>query len=264
MAKKKRDIMVNAYGARVDPSPSDVLDTTGGGIILTAAETLVKGTPKTHMLVFNPMRRILVPSNAAYVSSRTASDCYIVGLSERFEIIPSDSSMWFWRRVIVSWKDVFGLLTVEVQTGADNQGGISRRPLVDLARTSANQDYNAAYDEVIDKLFQGVYSTDWNNTLTAKIDNRRFTVHSDRRRTIKSGNAASAPRTVKTYQKFGKMMYFDDEENGTSVTPAYKSVTDKRGMGNIFVFDFFQCPAPLVATSNITVGVNSTMYWHEK
>jgi len=264
MAKKKRDTMVNGYSSGSNPDPANPTSVTGGGILLTAAPSGLKGTPGTHMLMFNPMRRILVASNAYYSAARTSSDVFAVGLSEKFELIPNDSSCWIWRRIVVSQKDVFGTSVVQVQTGAQAPSGVTSRQLVDIGMTSQTQAFQDTYDEVMDKLFAGVATTDWNNTMTARIDTRRFTVHTDKTRRITSGNAAAAPRTVRTYTKFNRMMYYDDEENGTSMSPSYNLVTDKRGMGTITVFDLFQCPAPLVATSNITVGVNSTMYWHEK
>lgn len=264
MAKKKRDTMVNAYASGSNPDPATVASTFGGGIVITAAPSGLKGTPGTHMFIFNPMRRTLVPSNAYYSAARTSSDVFAVGFSEKFEIIPSDSSCWIWRRIVVSQKEVWGTAAVQAQMGAQAPSGNTTRQLIDIGMTSSTQAFQDVYDEVLDKLFAGVATTDWNNTMTARIDTRRFTVHTDKTRRITSGNAASSPRTIRTYTKFNKMMYFDDEENGTTMSPSYNLVTDKRGMGTITVFDLFQCPAPLVATSNITVGVNSTMYWHEK
>nr|QTE03664.1 MAG: capsid protein [Gemycircularvirus] len=263
MAKKKRDTMVNAYASGANPDPATVASNFGTGIIITAAPSGLKGN-NTHMFIFNPMRRTLVPSNAYYSAARTSSDVFAVGFSEKFEIIPSDSSCWLWRRIVVSQKELWGTSAVQAQTGAQAPSGNTNRQLIDIGMTSSTQAFQDVYDEVLDKLFAGVAVTDWNNTMTARIDTRRFTVHTDKTRRLTSGNAASSPRTIRTYTKFNRMMYFDDEENGTTISPSYNLVTDKRGMGTITVFDLFQCPAPIAPTSQITVGVNSTMYWHEK
>lgn len=263
MATKKRDIMVSIAAQGTNPSPTAAASV--GNLRISAAVTNAAANG-VHMTLFSPTYRYLQPNNAAYIAFRTSSRPFIKGIAETYAFLPNDGSVWYHRRIVVATKfqftaDAATLQGIGAQSGP---GAVSYRRFSDLTGQASGA-YQQMWDVVQDQLFQGVKLTDWTDQMTAKVDNTRFTVLADKRYALTSGNAAPRPYFKKHYTKIEKTVVYDDEENGTSITPSPFSVDSKPGIGNVFVFDLFEAPVPIdTVTSTLAITSTQTLYWHEK
>lgn len=261
MSRKKRDVMQSAGNTTPNAPPDATL--TGGDSTTILANGIKDGI---SLFPYCPTYRFLKPNNAAYISQRTASACWLKGISETITFVPSDGSTWIWRRYILRFKDRYTSTAFLQNYGAENQAtGTTARRWRNFAVASSNNEYNTEYDRFQEQNYLGVKTTDWSNQMNAKLDKTKFDVISDKRVHLRSGNQAGAPRVIKKYHRLNSWLRYDDEENGTSITVSPVSVTNKIGKGNIFIFDLFSCPAPINATTtSLTFNSNMTMYWHEK
>jgi len=264
MSIKKRDQCLSAAPISVNSPPESTV-VLGQPMVINANAN--KGD-KVHVLCYIPTGRYLKNNAQAYMASRTSTTPFLKGLSETWDIIPNNASLWRWRRIVVSSKQYLGLPgQFGTMSAESTQTSSSSRPMVDLSQGTSTGNWVAVYDVVQDFLFLGVKTTDWIDQMVAPVDKNRFTVHSDSLRTIGSGNDFARPKICKTWTPFNKTLRYDDEENGNSITTVSNSVQDKRGMGNVYVFDLFSCPTPVTASPNdstLSLNVNSTLYWHEK
>nr|QTE03616.1 MAG: capsid protein [Gemycircularvirus] len=263
MATKKRDIMVSSAVTGTNPVP-------GGAASLNPIRingaTTNPSASGVHMMMFLPTYRYLQPNNAAYIAFRTSSRPYLKGIAETYSFLPNDGSVWYHRRIVVASKFVFTSdIGASQSTSAQaGPGANSFRRFTDLTGQTTGV-YQTTWDLVQDQLFQGVKQTDWNDQMTAKVDNTRFTVLQDKRYALTSGNAAPRPYFRKHYVKIEKTIVYDDEENGTSISPSPYSVDSKPGIGNVYVFDLFEAPVPIdTVTSTLSISSTQTLYWHEK
>jgi len=265
MSNKKRDIMLSAAAAGVNPSPQNTR--TKGIPLVISPLTGNAANTNTHLCAFIPSYRGLVPNNYSYLAARTSTRTWVKGISETYSITPSDASAWWWRRIVISYKgDWNTTLPVMFQNiGAQlSTGGTTYRSFVDLTGDSSGS-FTDFWDQINEVLFQGVKSTDWLDPMLAKVDNQRVTLISDKTRVISTANDSPRPRIIRTYVPVHKTIQYDDEENGTSVTPSFMSTQNKTGIGNLYVFDLFNCRAPISnISSQLQVSSTMTYYWHEK
>lgn len=262
MARKKRDTMVSAGQPGTNPDPNTSLSGNESRINALTTNTSAAGV---HCYAFSPSYRWLTPNNATYIANRTATRTYVRGYAERYSLVPSDDSVWHWRRIVFSSKDAT-LALIRDETGAQSTSAAtnSSRKFRDLTGV-ATGNFQTTWDGIQDDLFKGVKVTDWNDQMTAPVDTARVNLYSDKLRVIKSGNARPAPRYVKTYVPINKTIQYDDEENGISITSQPVSVGSKPGVGDIFVIDLFVCKAPVAAaTSALNISSTATYYWSEK
>lgn len=256
--------MLSAAATGTNPSPQNT--TVPGQVLTINATTTNTSAANVHMIFFSPTYRFLVPNTYAYLAARTSTRPYIRGIAENYALVPNDSTLWYHRRIVVACKEVVGNTPAVSQvTGAQAiAGATSYRQMHDITGDSSSA-FSATWDFIQDQLFQGVKTTDWSDQMTAKVDNARFTVIADARYALSSANAASRPRFKKFWTPINKTIQYDDEENGTSITPSPFSIDSKPGVGNIFVLDLFEAPAPIsTTTSTLSISSTQTLYWHEK
>jgi len=142
-------------------------------------------------------------------------------------------------------------------------GDITRRVFRDMSYGSTGPWQELAVT-LIGLLFKGTIGVDWQDPMKAPLDKTRVNIHSDRFTSISSGNDVPRAKIVKHYTPIRKTLQYNDEENGTAVDVSPFSVDSKIGIGNIFVADFFHCPAPSETTDEMTITTNSTYYWNER
>lgn len=264
MSNKKRDTMLSAAAVGVNPSPQNT-KVVGQKFVISPNTT--NPSAGVHMSVFMPSYRGLVPNNYAFLAARTSTRTWVKGISETYSLTPSDSSCWEWRRIVIHYKGDWNNTPNSIfqNIGAQNTtAAATYRFFTDLTGDSSGG-FTAFWDSVNDVLFRGVLTTDWVDPMLAKIDTSRVTKLSDVTRRISSHNDTPAPRVVRTYVPVNKTLQYDDEENGTSITPSNLAVENKIGIGNIYVFDFFACRAPISLTaSQLQITSQMTYYWHEK
>lgn len=162
-------------------------------------------------------------------------------------------------------KELFTTVEVQQSIGAQSFQGDSATVLRmrDLGNITAGP-YNDLRANVLGKLFTGTGGIDWVSPFRAKTDKTRVTILSDRSFNYCSGNEAPKPVIRKMYDSINKTIVYDDDEDGLSMTPSPVSVDSKSGLGNIYLVDFFFCPAPSEPEDALTVSSQSTYYWHEK
>lgn len=254
--------MVSSANATPNADPISPITSGQGPIIL--ANGIKDGI---SLFAFNPTYRWLKPNNASYVSQRTSSRLWLKGISETLSFIPNDGSTWIWRRYILQAKNTYSAdSTQNGLIGAESlSGATTTRKWRNYAVASTDTGINAAYDLMQEQNYMGVKTTDWSNQMNAKLDSTKFDVLYDKTTHLRSGNQAGAPRRLRRYHPLNCSIVYDDEENGLSISPSPTSVQSKLGKGNIFIFDLFTCPAPISATtSQLAMGSNCTLYWHEK
>lgn len=194
-------------------------------------------------------------------STRTASSCYMVGLKENIEIQVADGLPWQWRRLCFTFK------------GGSTAAGFLPSP---SSGFSPDLETSVGYVRLLNQLptpsrtsfyqllFQGVEGTDWNDPLTAKVDNQRVTLKYDKIMTVASGNEDGVIRAHKRYHPMGHNIEYDDDESGGGMNTSKYSVTGKVGMGDYWVIDFFRPRTGSTSSNQMLFNCESTLYWHEK
>lgn len=121
-------------------------------------------------------------------STRTASTCYMRGLSEKIEIQVTDGLPWQWRRICFTYKGF--------NNAAPNATGFS---LVQETTNGYVRNLNmlpsATYINTVEGLiFRGSKAVDWTDPMTAPLDTTRITVKYDKTMTIASGRTRMYPK----------------------------------------------------------------------
>lgn len=201
-------------------------------------------------------------------AQRTASTCYMRGLSEHIRVQTSSASPWFWRRLVFTCKGntAFGAFAVTplppiVGPYFDGTSGIQRLLYNSNAQTPSQTPTINAQQTY---LFKGVSGVDWNDPILAPVDTARVTLLYDKTVTLKSGNQSGTIREPKMYHSFNKNLRYDDDENGSVENSSYFSTDSKMGMGDIYVLDQFSTGVGGGASDLLSFNVNSTLYWHER
>lgn len=268
MSRKKRDTMLSAAPTATNPAP-DAIVVLGQQLNIRSATGVTSFLNGVHSFLNVPSYRTLSPNTGAFVAQRTAVDPYYIGLAERYSIIPLTASVWWWRRIVfASKRDFGGELSLASAIGAQSSpGALTQRNFRDMSQTpgTSSNNYGQLLTNVITELYEGIFTVDWTDPMRAKLDKSRVTVINDKLRTVKSNNDSPAPKVYNTYVPIKKTVVYQDEENGTNMSVSPISVTSKRGLGNIYVLDLFECPAaPGSTTDVLQVSSQQTLYWHEK
>lgn len=200
---------------------------------------------------------------------RTATTCYMRGLSETLKYQTSTGVPWLHRRICFSVRgDNPFAYTLPADTAPVVSTGFNRsetsdgwmRSWVDLNLNNTPQTYIAQRG----LLFKGSEGRDWTDIMSASVDTRRVDVKYDKTYRISSGNANGVLRERKLWHGMNKNLVYDDDENGGSEESNVFSVSDKRGMGDYFIVDIFQPGSLATATDLLQVTSSSSLYWHEK
>jgi len=204
-------------------------------------------------------------SNAAAQGSvylddtRSATTCYMRGLKENIEIQTSSGLPWQWRRITFTFK---GLAPYIGFTGViENSNGFARY-LYNIG-SSSNTDVNILA-ALTDVLFKGTAQADWNNFLTAPVDNTRVTIKSDTTCIISSGNTSGKLKLYKKWHTMNSNLVYDDDESGGGKIQNLFSVKSKQGMGDYWIVDYFQPGLGGTSSDQLSFAPTSTLYWHEK
>jgi len=193
------------------------------------------------------------------VATRTSQTCFMRGLAENVEITTSDGLPWQWRRICFTFKGVAfvnGISGTGQSLALETSSGYVR---------VVNTAYGTNPISVIQgTLFRGAAGVDWSNIMTAPTDNTNITIKYDRTVTIAAGNEDGMIRNYRMWHPMNKnLVYNDDEQGGTEAVSAY-STTGKPGMGDYYVFDFFQPRTGGTSSSVLRFEPSARLYWHEK
>jgi len=209
-----------------------------------------------------------VNSTVQNSASRSASTCYMKGLSEHVRIQTSSGIPWFHRRVCFTTRGISPFNTIATSDTsvfqpyspyADTSNGIER--LFFNTQSNVMPTTQAAMWGV---LFKGQNGRDWNDLITAPLDNSRVTIKYDKTWTMQSGNANGLVRERKLWHPMNKNLVYDDDESGDVENGSYFSTESKAGMGDYYVVDIIQAGSGATSSDFLQINANSTLYWHEK
>jgi len=196
------------------------------------------------------------------MSTRTASVAFMKGLSEKLRIETSSGLAWFHRRICIEAH--YAVLTINANppTYADTTSGPQRlwRSLV----ADPSSEASAQLTAIKNILFRGTENQDWTDLITAPIDTNNIKVKYDKTWTLKSGNANGVVQQRNLWHGMNKNLYYDEDEDGSSMKNSYWSATNNRGMANYFVIDIIMPGTGGTASDIMKITSTSTMYWHEK
>lgn len=204
---------------------------------------------------------------------RTATTCYMRGLSEHIRIQTNSPAPWIWRRICFKTKDIRFTAPSpgDTATGPQVFSAYYENAVVGYTRMfyqlSGNGGTNRTtdtYNNILDVLFKGAQGVDFVDFTLAHVDTRRVDVAYDKTVKLASGNSSGVLREYKRWHPMNKNLVYGDDEIGEVEASTFYSVYDKRGMGNYVVMDFF---APGLGATNddkLAISSNASLYWHEK
>lgn len=191
-------------------------------------------------------------------SARTATTCYMHGLKEKITFSTNDATPWLWRRVVIYSKDP------DFRTSTSGAGSTFNTFIENSAGYArvVNQPVNGAFYD--DRLWKGQINIDWDDFMTAPVDNSRNDVVYDKTVTMSSGAQLGMYRSFNRWHGINKNLVYGDDENGASTATSYWSVSDKRGCGDMYVIDIFKPGAGVQTNSVLYFKPEASLYWHEK
>lgn len=210
------------------------------------------------------------PNSVVNQAVRTASTCFMVGLSEHIRVETSSGHPWFHRRICFTARNsVFYLRNPADATGTE------RDQIASGAIETSNGYQRLAANMVVDTLaqtlltqkafiFKGAEGVDWDDVISAPLDTTRIDVKFDKTWVYRSGNEGGILKEHKLFHPMKHNIYYDDDETGDSMSTSNTSVLDKRGMGNYHVLDLFSQGTSGSTDDLLSIRFNSTLYWHEK
>lgn len=233
----------------------------GGTTYGIGAATLTGGTSAYEFLYIPTARDMFIPGGTvigptAMNALRTASTCFIRGISEKIHIQSSTSQPWVWRRIVFTYKGP--IITLNAPTGA--------QPYVELApqgMTRAVTNWNQS-SQTRDFLFRGKQGQDWTDIFMAPIDTSNFTPLYDKTMTITSGNDSGFNKVYSRWHPINKNLHYNDDEDGTGEDTSKASTAGKPGCGDVYIYDILRAEAAATTSDLLLFEPNAVLYWHEK
>lgn len=258
-SRKKKDTMLTTSNT----------SNTGAQQTIAVGSGYVAGNNAGYFL-WAATARDLIPGTGGTLAAisneanRTATTCFMRGLSEHVRIQTSSGLLWFHRRICFTYKgdDPFNTGFSDVganQLFSETSNGTSRLFFNNNINNTPNFQNNAH-----STLFRGTQGNDWNDILTATVDTRRVTLKFDKTWTMQSGNAQGLVRERKLWHPMNKNLVYDDDESALGETTNNFSVGGKQGMGDYYVYDIIIPGTGGTASDLLQINSSSTLYWHEK
>jgi len=202
-------------------------------------------------------------------SSRTATTCFFKGLKEKITVATDTGNSWLWRRIcfrfrsnaIINVANVLGA-TSEYPLWHASDPGFTRA----LTRLDPSLDAETANmkDNITSLLFRGQRGYDWDRYLNAKVDTSRVDLAYDKTVTLSSGNESGRQFQFRRWHGMNKNLVYNDDEWRGGVIDPFLSVSDKRGMGDYYIIDFFDAGITGVGDDSLYFDPQATLYWHQR
>lgn len=218
---------------------------------------------------FTPTARTITTSTSAGESnvndtaSRTATSCYMRGVKEHIRLESTTGRNFLWRRIAFTFtgqellgpnpSGLFGSMWVETSTGYE-------RAMTLLNPTNDPDVWN----RVANVIFKGTANSDWNDIMSAKVDNTRVILKYDKTRNLKAPNEAGQQWKFDIWHRMNRTLIYNDDEAGGSKTGTELSVNTRKSMGDYYIIDIFDFGLQPDDECELNYGVNSTLYWHER
>lgn len=205
-------------------------------------------------------------------ATRTATSCFMRGLKETIRIETSTSTAWIWRRICFTMKGdyllfdhdqgtAWPLIPANIYGSSPSHGYM--RTLTRLEGGGMPPDQTNMFAQLCRLLFRGERDTDWNNPVTAPLENKHVSVRYDKAVTVASGNDSGVMRTYRRWHGMNKNLVYDDDEVAGGMRAGDFSVQGKAGMGDYYIVDLFEAPDNGVEDDLLTFRPETTLYWHE-
>jgi len=256
-SRKKRDTMMSVTNTTASGTSQSPL--APGPLIVTGAVG--------SLTLWNATARDLFTANnyntIADQAARTSTICFMRGLSENLRIQTSSGLPWFWRRICFTFRGQY----FNTSTSPLNPETYYTDTSNGIGRTWLNLNINnssTALGTIQSIVFKGTQGKDWEDYLTAPVDNSRVTLKYDKTTTFRSGNANGIVSEKKLWHKMNHNLVYDDDENGDSEITKYVSVNSKAGMGDYYIMDIILPGTGGTSTDYFQLRSTSTLYWHEK
>lgn len=192
-------------------------------------------------------------------TNRTSGTVFLRGLKEKINFRTDTAVSWRWRRVIFFNKGLTARISGLNTAYKDDARGYTRA-LVDVSSAAATNIRN----QLEALLFEGEAGKDWADLFSAKVDNSNITLYSDKTRILSSANDSGRFFKQNNWYPVNKnLVYVDDESGSTKAGNTAVSTTSKRGIGDMFIMDFFECSSGNSA-DHLIFSPEATLYWHEK
>lgn len=190
-------------------------------------------------------------------AQRDKKSVFIKGISETVHIETATNVPWQWRRIVISCKGLSHHVATDDNVAFNGTNGYMRT----VRGFAGQQSYEAELNKIV---FQGEKGLDWLTEMVAPINTAAVTLHSDKTRTMRSGNAVGTMQTFKMWTPINKLLVYADKESGGDLIPSRWSVDDKPGMGDIYILDYFRASLSAGAGDILDWRPNATLYWHER
>lgn len=191
-------------------------------------------------------------------ATRTASQCYMRGVSEKVEIIVSDNLPWQWRRICFTYKGLPNAVpaTNYFKYNANSAEGY-RRVVNEVPSGNLR---NTLYDT----MFDGERNIDWLDPMIAKCAHDIVDVWYDKTLTLSSQNEAGFIRAYKRWHPMNKNLNYADNERGGGVDQSSFASPGKGGMGDYIIIDLFRPRTGSTSANRLLFRPQASLYWHER
>jgi len=253
---KKRDTLMNLTTTNATGAPQTTW-ATGRAFLQGSA---------VNIMCWSPTCRVPSESLRNNPGQLSTGKPYYVGLKENLRIDTSSGRPWRHRRICFTTKNDGNLyegapdaIPVWKRGGPiDSNVGYVRpwQPMIGGA-------YTELRDHLINILFQGTITQDFDNAVDAKVDRTRVDIKFDRTWTIRPQTTVGSTAPKKLWHPMHKMFHYDQDESGKVTNYTDYAAATRQGMGDYYVVDIFDC---FQGTSSdlLAIGGESTLYWHER
>lgn len=253
---KKRDTMMN------------LTTTTASGASTTdwaTGRAFLQGSA-INVICWCPTARLPVEVLRNNVTQLSSGKPYYVGLKENLRIDTSSGRPWRHRRICFTTKDDGNLIdgapgaTPPWKRGGPIDPNVgSVRPWQPLIGTGLVD----IRTHLVNILFQGTVSSDYDQLIDAKLDRTRVDVKYDHTWTIRPTTTVGSTNPKKLWHPMRKTLIYDQDESGKLTNYTDFAAATRHGMGDYYVVDIFDC---FQGTSSdlLAVGGEATLYWHER
>nr|UBJ26162.1 capsid protein [Red panda feces-associated gemycircularvirus] len=255
---KKSDVMLPTFTNYVNGALGSV-----GPVTYPSPSPLVPYS----VSLFCPTGRTPNSTTGSTYNTRNLSHTYAKGYLEKWRLTIVGNSSWTWRRIVfeVSVTGMVNTLAATPYTNAvreDVANGFVR-VVGDVALDAAN------LGRIQNTIFRGTVGIDWNDPLTAMIDNQVVKVHSDRTRILNPRIATTGTNVPaytiqgKSYIRLNKSFdYFDDEDGGGGQIHS-PFAAPRSTLKDVMILDYFAAASSNAANS-LVFNPEGKYYWHER
>jgi len=206
-------------------------------------------------------------------SQRTATSCYMRGLSEKWEISTGSPQPWQHRRIVFTYTGDQIYRTNDVGPDIPEGDGVGAvfkelssgyaRAFVDLHDVSDSRSVFIG-EHLRDLVFKGTRGKDWQSFMTAGTDNRRIKIISDKTTNIRSANDRGIISKRRFWIPMNRTLVYDDDENGASTHNSPFSVDHGNTLGDVYIYDMFISGLGGNEDDELQLNAQATLYWHER